>query len=172
MVDQMLKMHAFLTDEELTQERADKKSVDRALAGIALTIKEGPDTGGGMQLRRFLWSLYNMHHVVNLWRLTAELDHERAGWVAEVFAGALSGLVKEKDLKRALQAAGEMERWEREHPGQKLLDELQEAENIVAGLMRKTPPSRAHTVLVSLLGRMAEAQQDLREEDSPVPQSS
>jgi hypothetical protein len=86
MVGQILNMHAFLTEEELAQERAEKKSEDRALAGIALTIKEGPDTGGGMQLRRFLWSLYNMHHLVNLWRLTAELDHERSGWVAEVFS--------------------------------------------------------------------------------------
>jgi len=165
-------MHMFLTDEELAQERAEKKSVDRALAGIALTIKEGPDTGGGMQLRRFLWSLYNMHHVVNLWRLRADLDDERAGWVAEVFAGALTGLVKETDLKRTLQAAGEMERWERGHSGGTVLDELQEAESIVARLARKAPPSRTHTVLVSLLGRMAEAQRDLREEDFPALQPS
>jgi len=172
MVNQILKMHAFLTDEELAQERVEKKSVDRALAGIALTIKEGPDTGGGMQLRRFLWSLYNMHHVVNLWRLTAELDNERNGWVAEVFAGALNGLLTEKDLKRSLEAAGEMERWDKEPTGEKVFADLQEAENIVAGLTRKAPPSRAHTVLVSLLGRMAEAQRDLREEDCSGSQCS
>ena len=39
MVDQILKMHAFRTDEELMQERAEKKNVDRALAGIAHTIR-------------------------------------------------------------------------------------------------------------------------------------
>lgn len=171
MVGQILSMHAFLTEEELAQERAEKQSVDRALAGIARTIKEGPDTGGGVQLRRFLWSLYNMHHLVNLWRLTAELDQERSGWVAEVLAGALSGLVKDKDLKRTLQAAGEMERWDREHSGEGVLAELQEAENLIAGLTRKAPPGRTHTVLVSLLGRLEEAQRDLREEAFPVTQS-
>ena len=171
MVGQILNMHAFLTEEELAQERAEKKSEDRALAGIALTIKEGPDTGGGMQLRRFLWSLYNMHHLVNLWRLTTELDHERSGWVAEVFAGSLSGLVKDKDLKRTLQAAGEMERWDKEHSGEGVLAELQEAENLVAGLTRKVSPGRTHTVLVSLLGRLGEAQRDLREEALPVTES-
>jgi len=172
MVDQILKMHAFLTDEELAQERVEKKSADRALAGIAMTIKEEPDTGVGMQLRQFLWSLYNMHHVVNLWRLTADLDSQRSAWVAEVFAGALGGLVKDTDLKRTLQVAGEMERWEREHSGEKVAVALQEAENIIGTLTRKAPPSRTHTVLVSLLKRMAEAQRELREEDSQLPKSS
>jgi replicative DNA helicase len=146
--------------------------VDRALAGIAMTIKEGPNTGVGMQLRQFLWSLYNMHHVVNLWRLTANLDSQRSAWVAEVFAGALGGLVKDTDLKRTLQVAGEMERWEREHSGEEVAVALQEAQNIVAALTRKSSPSRTHTVLVSLLERMAEAQRELREEDSQVPKSS
>ncbi len=169
MVDQMLKMHAFRSDDDLTQERAEKKSADQALAGIALTIKEGPETGGGMQLRKFLWSLYNMHHVVNLWRLTADLDNERAGWVAEIFAGALNGLIKEKDVKRALEAAGEMKRWDMEQPSDNVLAELQDAENIIVGLMRKAPPSRTHTVLVSLQRRIAEAKQELREENSQMP---
>ena len=163
MVDQMLKMHAFRSDEDLTQERAEKKSADQALAGIALTIKEGPETGGGMQLRKFLWSLYNMHHVVNLWRLTADLDNERAGWVAEIFAGALNGLVKENDLKRALEAAGEMERWDMEQPVGNVDGGIQDAENIVTDLLRKTPPSRTHTVLASLQRRIAGAKRDLRE---------
>ena len=167
MVEQILKMHAFRTDEELMQERAEKQSVDQALTGIARTIQEGPDTGGGVQLRRFLWSLYNMHHVVNLWRLTAELDSERAGWVAEVFAGAQAGLVKETDLKRALQTAGEMERWEKQQPGAEALAGLQEVEHAVTGLIRKLPPSRGHTVLVSLLGHIAEAQRELRDADGP-----
>ncbi len=49
----------------------DKQRIERALNGIAATIKEGPDTGSGVQLRRFLWSLYNQQHLINLWRMTA-----------------------------------------------------------------------------------------------------
>ena len=75
MVEQILKLRPFLTDEALAQERSQKERVDQALAGIALTIRDGPDTAGGVQLRRFLWSVYNMHHFVNLWRLTAEFTN-------------------------------------------------------------------------------------------------
>jgi hypothetical protein len=32
---------------------------EQALTKIALSIRDCPDTGGGVQLRRFLWSLYN-----------------------------------------------------------------------------------------------------------------
>lgn len=161
MVDQMLKLPAFLSDEELDQQRAEKQRVIRALNGIAETIKEGPDTGGGVQLRQFLWSIYNMHHVVNLWRLAAELDSERGAWVAEVFAGTLSGLVKDKDIKQALQASGEMDRWDREQAGNQTLASLQDAANIVNDLAKKALPSRPHTVLVSLLGHISEAKRDL-----------
>jgi len=165
MVEQILKLRPFFTDAELAQEQTRKEGVDRALAGIALTIRDGSDTGGGVQLRRFLWSLYNMHHLVNLWRLTAELDHQHAAWVVEVLQGVLTGLVKDADLKRTLQTAGEMDRWDKEQPAGEVLSEIQEAANMVTGLVSRVPPSRAHTVLVSLLGRIHEAQRELRGEE-------
>jgi len=165
MVEQILKMRPFRTDTELAQEQAAKRSVDLALGGIALAVRDEPDSACGTQLRRFLWSLYNMHHLVNLWRLAAELDHERAAWVAEVLAGMASGLVKDADLTRTLQTAGEMDRWEKEHPEDEVRVRLQEAEDVVTGLVRKIPPSRAHTVLAALLRNIAEAQRELREPD-------
>jgi len=162
MVEQILNLRPFLTDEALAQERRQKERVDQALAGIALTIRDGPDTAGGVQLRRFLWSLYNMHHFVNLWRLTAELDQQRAAWVAEVVHGALAGLVKDADLKRTLQTAGEMDRWDKEQPAGEVMTQLQEAASIVTRLVRQVPPSRAHTVLVSLLTHITESQSELQ----------
>ena len=42
-------------------------SCHHAIELIAVRIRSSPDTSGGVQLRRFLWSLYNMHHMVNLW---------------------------------------------------------------------------------------------------------
>jgi len=163
MVEQILKMRPFRTDAEQAEERAEKRSVDLALGGIALAVRDEPHSACGVQLRRFLWSLYNMHHLVNLWRLAAELDHERAAWVAEVLAGAASGLVKDADLTRTLQTAGEMDRWEKEQPEDEVLVRLQEAEDLVTGLVRRIPPSRGHTVLASLQRNIAEAQSELRE---------
>ena len=150
MIEQILKMRPFFTEAQLAQEQAEKRSVDRALAGIALTIKDGPDTGGGVQLRRFLWSFYHMHHLVNLWRLTAVLDNQHAAWVTEVFAGGLAGLVKERDVKCALQAAGELDRWHTDPSGSNVSAELRRIEHNVADLARTIPPSRVHTVLVTL----------------------
>lgn len=162
MLQQILKTRPFLSEVDLAQERADKQRIERALTGIAATIKEGPDTGSGVQLRRFLWSLYNQHHLVNLWRLTAVLDSKRAAWVSEAFAGALVGSLKEDDIKRALLAAGEMERWDHVRPDTEALEKLDEAERIVLDLVRRTPPSHAHTELADLLSRFAAVKREIR----------
>ena len=161
MLESFLKMRPFLTEADLTQERAEKHRIERALTGIAATIKEGPDTGSGVQLRRFLWALYNQHHLINLWRMTAVLDSRRAGRVSEVFAAAFVGVLKEDDIKRALLAAGEIERWDREQPDTEALRALAEAERIISELIRRIPPSRAHTELVDLLSRFAAVKREI-----------
>ena len=89
---------------------------EQALTKIALCIRDCPDTGGGMQLRRFLWSLYNQHHVLNLWTFVSRLDSERSALASEVLSAALVGNLKEDDIKRALLVAGEISRWEEAQP--------------------------------------------------------
>ena len=133
---------------------------EQALTKIALCIRDGPDTGGGVQLRRFLWSLYNQHHLLNLWTLVSRLDGQCSALVSEVLVAALAGNLKEDDINRALLAAGEMTRWDETHPNDESQRRLAEAERIVASLVRSLPPSRAHTDLVSLQRRFA----DLRSE--------
>ena len=167
-LQQILKTRPFLTEADLAQERADKQHIERALTGIAATIKGCPDTDSGVQLRRFLWAMYNQHHLVNLWRLTAVLDSKRAGWVSEAFAGALVGSLKEDDIKRALLAAGEMERWDQVRPDTETLEKLDEAERIVSDLVRRTPPSHAHTELADLLSRFAAVKREIRAQE-PTP---
>ena len=129
---------------------------EQALTKIALCIRDCPDTGGGVQLRRFLWSLYNQHHLVNLWTLVSRLDGERSALVSEVLNAALVGNLQEDDIKRALLVAGEMARWDETQPTSETQRRLEEAENIVAGLARSLPPCQAHTDLVSLLRQFAE----------------
>ena len=169
MLQQVLKTRPFLTAENLAQERADQQRIERALMGIAATIKEGPDTGSGVQLRRFLWSLYNPHHVINIWRMTAVLDSKRSGWVSEVFAGAFVGVLKEDDIKRALLAAGEMQRWDRVQPSDEHLEQLAEAERHVEAVLRTLPPSHAHTRFNAARQALEEAQNALRRaKESPA----
>ncbi len=135
---------------------------EQALTKIALCIRDCPDTGGGVQLRRFLWSLYNQHHLLNLWTLVSRLDGERCALVSEVLTAALVGDLKEDDIKRALLVAGEMARWDETQPSSETQRSLEEAESIVASLVRSLPPSRAHTDLVSLQRRFTDVRSEWR----------
>ncbi len=134
---------------------------EQALTKIAHCIRDCPDTSGGVQLRCFLWSLYNQHHLVNLWTLVSRLDSERSALVNEVITAALVGNLKEDDIKRALLVAGEMRRWDEVQSSSETLQRLEEAESLVAGLVRAFPPSRAHTELASLLRRLADVRNEL-----------
>ena len=164
-VGQLLKLPSFRTEGDRAREQAERQHLEQALDGIAASIKEGPDTGGGVQLRRFLWSLYNQHHLVNLWRMTASLDSQHAAWASQVFAGALTGLLKEDDLKQALTASGEMRRWDSERPGTDALRKLEDAEHLVSGLAQATLPSRSHTEIADLLWQFSKTRQSLHSED-------
>jgi hypothetical protein len=128
---------------------------EQALTRIACAIRDNPDTGGGVQLRRFLWSLYNMHHLVNLWTLVSRLDQTYSQLVAEVLTAALVGNLKETDIKRALQFSGEMDRWDNEHPSSDVMERFDQAQNAIENLVKSTPPSHAHTELVNLLRSFA-----------------
>ena len=139
---------------------------EQALTKIALCIRDCPDTGGGVQLRRFLWSLYNQHHLLNLWTFVSRLDSERSALVNEVLAAALVGTLKEEDIKRSLLLAGEMARWDKVQPTDDTRQRLEEAETIVRGLVRSLPPGRAHTDLVSLLRQFADVRSEWKPEGS------
>ena len=162
LLEQILKMRPFLSDAELADEKAEKKRVDAALMGIANTVREGPDTGSGIQLRRFLWSLYNGHHLVNLWRMTCVLDATRSAWVSEVFVSALVGTLKEDDIKKTLVAAGEMERWDQVQPSASHLDALREAERAIESVLRTLPPCHSHKELKHAQDALCEAEAAIR----------
>ena len=123
-------------------------------------------------LRRFLWSLYNSYHVVNLYHLASVLDSKRAGWVAEVFVGALVGVLGEDDIKRALLVAGELERWDEVRPLDETQKRLDEALDQIEALLGMLPPSRAHAETRSARERLWEAKDALRRAKEPERQES
>jgi replicative DNA helicase len=82
-----------------------------------------------------------------------------------VFAGAFVGVLKEDDIKRALLAAGEMERWDQVRPDTEALEKLDEAERIILDLVRRTPPSHAHTEFADLLSRFAAVKREIRAQE-------
>ena len=167
MLEQILRMQPFQTEVDLAKERIERQSLERALTGLANTIKDGPDTGSGVQLRRFLWSLYNQHHMVNLWRLVSVLDSTRSAWVSEICAGALVGALKEEDIKRALLVAGEMQRWDALRPSDGQFTQIEEAVGKVDELLKAMPPSSSHTQLRRASEALREAQEALQRAKEP-----
>lgn len=147
LIEQILKMGPFVSDADRAKESVEKQRLDQALTGIANSIKEGPDTDSGIQLRRFLWALYNGHHLVNLWRMTCVLDSQNSAWVSDVFSGAFIGPLDEGQIKRALNLAGEMQRWDRVQTFPKHLDPIKEAVQSIDSALQAIPSSHFHTKL-------------------------
>lgn len=162
LIEQILKMRLFFSDAQIADEGVERQRLDLALSGIATTIQVGPDTHTGVQLRRFLWSLYNGHHLVNLWRMTCVLDSQRCTWVSEILAGAFVGSLTEDAIKRALSAAGEIERWDHVQQSPDHLNAIIEAERAIESVLRTLPPSRAHTELKHARDSLVETQNALR----------
>lgn len=133
-----------------------------AITEIALLIRESPDTSGGVQLRRFLWSLYNMHHLVNLWDLASRVGGELAEPVSEIIRAALAGELCESDVKHGLVLAGEMERWDAVAPSGDLLEIVEDAERSLISAVRRIPPCQEHTELVRMLGAVSRMRSDVR----------
>ena len=108
----VLSAPSFLSQAELDQRMACQRQAVDALGDIANTIRENPDSPAGQQLRRFVWSIYNQHHGVNLWRMKEELSPQQKGWVVVVMTTWAEGYVSEDAIRSALTASGEMDRWE------------------------------------------------------------
>ena len=139
----------------------------QAITEIAFLIRDSPDTSGGVQLRRFLWSLYNMHHLVNLWDLASRVGGELAEPVSEIIRAALAGELRESDVKRGLVLAGEMERGDSAAPSGDVLECLGDAERALTSAIRRIPPSQEHTELVRMLGTLAGLRSDVRAAQKP-----
>lgn len=122
-----------------------------AISKIALSIRECPDTSGGVQLRRFLWSLYNQQHLINCWDLASRLSSEFANPVAEILRASIAGELTENDIKRGLLAAGEMDRWDETLPEESAIALMEDASKRLITILTKTPPCYEHVEVTRIL---------------------
>ena len=126
------------------------------ISRIAELIRENADTSGGVQLRRFLWSLYNMHHMVNLWNLVSRLAGEPADCVTGVLEAAFAGDLTEEEIKKALIASGEMKRWDQSFLDDGIAEHIEEAQRALVTAIRNLPPCHEHTELVRMARKLDE----------------
>lgn len=145
--------------------------IEQAITEVALVIRDSPDTSGGVQLRRFLWSLYNMHHLVNLWDFASRVGAEHADPIAEILRAALAGELGEDDVKQGLLLAGEMDRWDSTLPCGESLKSIADAERSLATAIRNIPPCREHTELVRTLGALAKLRSEIKRPGIPPVKS-
>ncbi|MBX3747804.1 MAG: hypothetical protein KF833_21055 [Verrucomicrobiae bacterium] len=109
MLDTFLATPPFLSQQEIDRRLACTHAAKITLNRIVELIHEAPDAAPSRELRRFLWSLFNGHHVINLYRLRHALDRQQPGWATEVFTAWMNGHVSEEFLRRALSDSGDME---------------------------------------------------------------
>lgn len=157
LLDTILAIPSFFSQGELDRRVERAHAAKMALDRIVDVIRETPETHGSPELRRFLWSLFNGHHVLNLWRLRQELDSQRGTWVTEVFTAWMQGLVPDGFLRRALRDSAEMERWNTARLSPAEQRGLDNAAAAVCEVLRTTPPGPAHSALTRARDLLREA---------------
>ena len=100
----------FLAQPEIDRRAERTRVATAALDGIAESIRTNPEERSGRALSQILWSLFNGHHLVNLWSLTHALDRTQMGWATEIFAACMDGTVTEEHVRQTLLDSGEMDR--------------------------------------------------------------
>lgn len=161
----MLAAPSFSSRERLEQDEARTAQAVAALGLIAESVAQHPDTHSRAHLRLFVWSIWNGHQTLNLWRLKEVLDNRNWEAVCEVFTAWMDGYVSDEAIRKALFASGEMDRWDTVRlraPDQRRLVETLDA---VTDLINTTPPgapSRELTRANGLLRQVLDLLQDAK----------
>ncbi len=132
---------SFLSQAAVDNRAEHRRSTETALATIAETIRLHPEGDSGLRLRQFLWSIYNQHHAVNLWRLKDVLDSRHNAAVSQLLQGWIAGHLSEDAIREALVASGEMDRWDSVRLRAPEQRRLVDAIDAVADLLSSVPPS-------------------------------
>ena len=140
----LLASPSFLSHAELEQRRGREVILRENLASIAEIIAAAPETPTGRQLRGFLWSMYNSHHLINLYSAKDDLEGKHLKRMLDVLGGWLDGHISEDALRAALSASGEMDRWDTVNLTGTEETRLLSVINDVETLIKSVSPSQAH----------------------------
>ncbi len=154
---------AFLSQGELDHRATLQHAAEEALQNIATSIREHPDTHSGQHLRRFVWSIWNGHHALNLWRMKDVLDSQHNGWATEVFTAWMQGFVSETAIRTALLDAGEMDRWDSVRLRVPEQRRVADALDAVTDLINTTPPGAPSRELTQANGLLRQVLDLLRD---------
>lgn len=160
---QILSTPGFLSPEEVAFRAVQQSAAEEALHQVGESIRQNPESPTSQHLRRFVWSLFNGHHALNLWRLKDSLDGERAAAVAQAFSGWMQGFVSEEKLRRGLVDSGEMARWNEVHLSDPDHARLTDAMNAVKDLLNSVPPCAQFTRLTLANELLQQAMDSLRD---------
>jgi len=142
---------------------------ERALNSIAAYIRQHPETIEGMQLRKFVWSLYDAQYLINLKRFYSRLPPSMQDQVLTINTAAARGLLEQNDLYRALLVSGEFRRWEFAKASDESISQLADAEERIALLARVAPPGRGYQELARLLHEVKDVKRKLLIELQKLP---
>lgn len=150
---------SFLSQVELDRRVAQRTAANQALNQIANTILEAPESDRAWHLRGFLWSLFNQHHIVNLWSLKDAVDTRDKAAASDLFCGWMQAGVSEDSLRRALVDSGEMDRWDCARSGLEGNQRLADVLLSVNDILKDCPPGIA-------MSRLTQAATLLRQVES------
>jgi len=158
----VLSAPSFLSQAELDQRAERQRQAELSLGRIAAEIRENPDSSEGQQLRRFVWSIFNQHHALSLWRMKEELGPHHGRMVAEVMTAWIEGNLSESAIRSALEDSGEMDRWDivrLQGPEQRRLTDAIDA---VSDVLKSTPPGSSSPALTRINDLLREVANLLR----------
>jgi hypothetical protein len=161
----MLAAPSFRSRARMEQDESRTAKAVAALGTIAESIAQHPDTHSGQHLRRFVWSIWNGHHALNLWRMKDVLDSNNREAVREVFNAWMDGYVSDAAIRQALFASGEMDRWDTVRLRAPEQRRVADALDAVTDLINSTPPgapSRELTRANGLLRQVLDVLQDAK----------
>ena len=154
---------SFLSQTELDLRASRQRTAEEDLQNLATSIRDNPDTHSGQHLRRFVWSIFNGNHAINLWRLKDVLDPQQNDQVTEVFTAWMQGFVPEATIRSALLDSGEMDRWDTVRLRAPEHKRLVEAFDAVTDLLNTTPPGAPVPHLTRANGLLRQVMDLLRE---------
>jgi hypothetical protein len=106
-------LKSAMSDLRALRQSVSPVEVENAITAIVAFLRTDWHTGGGRRLQQFVWSLWNMEHLVNLYDLASYSVAPLTEAVIVLFRAAMVDVLTEAQKRRLLTDSGELARWKR-----------------------------------------------------------